>query len=45
MRTELEKTKNNTFINEQIFSLKSTLKDEQLDQLDELAKAIAATVL
>lgn len=45
MRTELEKTKNNTFINEQIFSLKSTLKAEQLDQLDELAKAIAATVL
>jgi flavorubredoxin len=45
MRTELEKTKNNTLINEQIFSLKSTLKAEQLDQLDELAKAIAATVL
>lgn len=45
MRTELEKTKNNTFINEQIFSLKSTLKAEQLNQLDELAKAIAATVL
>lgn len=45
MRTELEKTKNNIFINEQIFSLKSTLKAEQLDQLDELAKAIAATVL
>mgnify|MGYP001110011461 CR=1 FL=1 len=45
MRTELEKTKNNTLINEQIFSLKSTLKTEQLDQLDELAKAIAATVL
>lgn len=45
MRTELEKTKNNTLINEQIFSLKSTLKADQLNQLDELAKAIAATVL
>ncbi len=45
MRAEIDKTRNNTIINEDMLTIKSTLKDDQLDALDGLAHAIATTVL
>jgi len=45
MRAEIDKTRNNIIINEDIISIKSTLKDEQLGAIEQLAKLIAATVL
>ena len=45
MREEIDKTRNNTIINEQVVSIKSTLKEDQMAAIEELAKAIAATVL
>jgi len=45
MREEIDKTRNNTIINEQAVSIKSTLKEDQMAAIEELAKAIAATAL
>lgn len=45
IKEEVAKLKNINLLNEEHFSIRSTLKDAQVDALDALAEAIAATVL
>lgn len=45
IKEEVLKLKNITLLNEEHFSIRSTLKEEQMEALDELAKVIAETVI
>lgn len=45
IRAEIEKLKNITFLNQEALTIKSTLKANKLEELHQLAKAIASSIL